>query len=34
LQIQSVPQFGDDFHFGQLPAHRPILSRKQTEIRN
>src|SRR4029077_11565596 len=44
LQIQSVPQFGDDFHLGQLPlkqrlfslfpAHRLILSRKQTEIRN
>src|SRR6266481_6227942 len=44
LQIQSVPQFGDDFHLGQLllkqrlfpllPAHRLILSKKQTEIRN
>src|SRR6266404_2784946 len=44
LQIQSVPQFRDDFHLGQLPlkqrlfplfpAHRLILSRKQTEIRN
>src|SRR4029077_7032881 len=43
-QIQGVPQFGDDFHLGQLllkqrlfplfPAHRPILSKKQTEIRN
>src|SRR5438876_2666510 len=44
LQIQSVSQFRDDFHLGQLPlkqrlfplfpAHRLILSRKQTEIRN
>src|SRR6266403_5581584 len=43
-QIQGVPQFGDDFHLGQLllkqrlfplfPTHRRVLSRKQTEIRN